>query len=223
MTKEPLDRLCARDDRPHLARPFAVDDYAVATDGRMMLTLAGVEAPPPHEGAPVAQARTWLAEAPSGRVVSLAALRAFAGGAVWESPCPECDGIGKLAGCPECAGTKRIVCVCLECDNEHERDCECVGTTLACEECRASGKTSELTGEAEPVRVEGATVDRRRLARLLACAPDGESVRVAAVDSDQCLALWGAGWHARLMALRSDAPARIFEWLAERHARVGGE
>ena len=56
--------------------------------------------------------------------------------------CVECNGSGK---CSECKGRKEVTCVCLECEDEHERDCrECVDEhdepTGECSECHGAGR-----------------------------------------------------------------------------------
>lgn len=56
-------------------------------------------------------------------------------------PCPTCRAPGEQPGrCVACRGTGRTVCVCFECDHEHERDCE---------ECEGSGDCPRCAGQGE--------------------------------------------------------------------------
>lgn len=216
-----LDRLC-RPDREGIKQPFAVDDYTVATDGCVLLAVQGVSAG--ARAATEAQAafmRDWLPLPIGTRTVRLADLRAFAGAAVWSSPCDECFGAGKVALCPDCGGDGDTECTCDNCGDAHRTGCSrCGGDGVLaagagsqpCPECDGTGKTTDLVGDAEPVSVLGVVVDRRRLARLLDCAPDAETVETAALDcGGPCLALWGDGWHARLMAMRNIDVTATFE------------
>lgn len=207
-----LNRLCRLGSDP-IGRPFAVGDWAVATDGHMLLAVRNDDVAEYNSLAPVAAVRPWLDEAPSGAVVSLVELRAFAGDPTWESRCDECDGTGQI-DCVVCEGNGTVACTCAECGNEHTRNCsECdgaAGKKFGCENCGSTGHTTELVGSVDPVAVAGVSVDPRRLARLLACSPTGETVQVAARDGGTALALWGDGWCARLMAL-TGAPTRTFD------------
>ena len=140
MKLEDLQKFCSDDGtRYRLSTPFSIEDYTYASDGRILIRVPAITdarrdnipdkvpelIPPPGDD--------WReVEFPPG----------------WEdfkalpTPCPSCQGVGKLPKCRKCDGTG-------ECDHcgEECRRCDGSGSdadshdtpTLHCEECDGSG------------------------------------------------------------------------------------
>lgn len=216
---ERLMPLCCR-NRAHMNKPIAIEIvpfgrmFLAACDGSMVVAVASEE-PGAETEDTVRKELTRLIEE---RVPQYATattsekLRAWSGEPVWQSTCPECKGdktVLSPGDCSNCEGEGEVTCYCMDCSNEHTRDCQTCdgtgdgpvekGTPTDCDRCAAIGTIPELLSkEADPGRVERLVVDRRRLARLLSMTDEGECSIWA---DDQRFNARGKDWHLTLMAL----------------------
>jgi hypothetical protein len=165
-----LEDFCATDKARWTAKPVIVqvDDAAwiVATNGHMLAAEAAtpglVVEPPPSPSIAKTIGDYIRAADPTGAVVQLSELRAFAGR---PDECAACGDVGRMK-CQECHGDARVTCECEACGDMHTSECDnCDYDGLAKCECR----------KMQMVWILGVPLDASLVAAGLRWLGDGEA------------------------------------------------
>jgi hypothetical protein len=114
--------------------PFALDEWALATDGHVAVLVPAVagETLPPTPVGIASAVRKWIAlPFTAGRALSIASLRVFAK----QPPCSKCNNTRRVT-CDQCYGAGgNVQCECSKCGHEHEYTCDCDNGKMACPSC----------------------------------------------------------------------------------------
>ncbi len=159
--------------------------------------------------------RQMMAKGPVSAIhTTIGRLTDWAGTPEWSYPCAYCKATGKEIGdCERCKGKGTLTCHCIDCGDEHERECPVcdgngAGTTHdgdTCHTCLGTGCVTEVPADGI-VRglVAGIVVDKRRLARMLAVI-DKQPAEVWSNGSSLNIRWHGSPrGHAVLMAVHED-------------------
>jgi hypothetical protein len=252
-----MEAMCST-EREWMSKPLLVETsdvrYVVVSDGHMMVAVRlPVESTPSrgnvyineeHLGKPTDMGYSGMSrfideeppkDAPyvEANVIhtTVSRLRDWTGPPIWRPKCDHCNGVGQAPSpgtCSACEGSGEESCVCMDCDNEHVRDCgKCGGSgddeakkgeMAPCHECNGSGASKRFVSRLVDSTAEDGmstdcglvakiSIDRRRLACLLSVV-DGDCTVWGDKGSDggagKRLAIRGNGWHISLMALLGD-------------------
>lgn len=223
---QPIEKLCPLFGmRDYMKKPFDVitDDhrrFRIATSGKYILGLEikdgeelGIVLDVPDHALSVIKMVVG-AQPLMAQIVDRAAFTSYCGDPSFPGPCPHCSGGANKPTCPDCAGTGETECD--ECG--HERDCAaCDGVGDSCGHCYDIGiydaAESRLHKNRGVIGSEG--FNTMYMARILACAPDGE-IAIQVKPDHGGIYLWGEDWVGALMPLRHDNPdVKPFEFTAE--------
>lgn len=194
-----------------LKTPFALtldgQPWVAATNGRILIALAGATTHKPPEMERPLDIASILVLSPESAETTVEALREFCGTYPHPLPfCVKCCNRG-LALCAECKGIGEM-----ECDLGHKHDCE---------ECDGSGATDapcgcghEPEGDSPPMgRILGQTFDLNLLGQALHHFAGPCRYGLAGETELWRLVVHGEGWRVALMGCKDENPAarREFE------------
>lgn len=126
-----LQKFCGNRDDERMGRPWSVEQWTLATDGKIMIRVPRVEGVEENPKATKCLSgevgRAWNKEpaewVPCPRLPEPCPV-----------PCPVCDGSGKVFLCPECDGAGEVL---LETDFNDYGEFECLS-------CRGRGRVSKV-------------------------------------------------------------------------------
>ncbi len=143
--------------------PFALDEWALATDGHIAVLVPAMdgESLPPAPESVAGAVRKWVALSPANQQsLSVTSLRDFA----TPPSCSRCRNT-RLLTCVDCSGRGgTVACECSKCGHEHEITCDCDNGKVPCWSCSAA-RIGTILGKKINTRllddVLGAVADKR--------------------------------------------------------------
>ncbi len=169
--KERLATIAKRGYGSVAGGPFALDEWALATDGHIAVLVPAVdgESLPPAPESVAGAVRRWIALHPTNQQeLTVSSLRDFA----TPLPCSKCRNTRFLT-CMDCSGRGgTVACECSKCGHEHEITCDCDNGKVPCWSCSAARIGTFL----------GKKINTRLLDDVLNTAADKRDISAAVIN-----------------------------------------